>query len=93
MTCWAASAKWAAGPALDDQRGTPLALSLTEGLDSAAALLPAPYLAPQAVELERWLGNAIAASVADEWQSRQMTGSGTYPERAAAQRAAQQTLW
>ena len=48
----------------------PLALSLTEGLDSAAALLPAPYLAPQAVELGRWLGDAIAASVADEQAKR-----------------------
>ena len=82
----------AAGHALDGQRGTPLALSLTEGLDSAAALLPAPYLAPQAFEPGRRLSGAIAASVADEWQSGQMTGSGTYPERAAAQSAAQQTL-
>ena len=82
----------AAGHALGGQCGTPLALSLTEGLDSAAALLPAPYLAPQGVELGSWLGDAIAASVADEWQSRQMTGSGTYPKRAAAQGAAQQTL-
>ena len=92
MARWTASAKWAAGPALGDQCGTPLAISLTEGLDSAAALLPAPYLAPEAVELGRWLGGAIGVSVADEWQSRQITGSGTYPERAAAQSAAQQTL-
>ena len=70
MARWTASAKWAAGPALDGQRGTPLALSLTEGLDSAAALLPAPYLAPQAFELGRCLGDAIAASVADEWAKR-----------------------
>ena len=32
MPRWAASAKWAAGPALDDQRGMPLALRLSEGL-------------------------------------------------------------
>ena len=70
MARWTASAKWAAGPALDGQRGTPLALSLTEGLGSAAALLPALYLAPQAVELERWMGDAIAASVADEQAKR-----------------------
>ena len=56
----------AAGHALDGQRGTPLALSLTEGLDSAAALLPALYLAPQALEQRKWLSDAIAASVADE---------------------------
>ena len=43
MACWTASAKWAAGPALDGQCGTPLAISLTEGLGSAAAaLLPVP---------------------------------------------------
>ena len=32
MACWTASAKWAAGPALDGQRDMPLALSLTEWL-------------------------------------------------------------
>jgi hypothetical protein len=35
---WTASAKWAAGPALDGQRATLLALRLTEGLGSAALL-------------------------------------------------------
>ena len=70
MAGWTASAKWAKGPALDGQCGTPLALSLTEGLGSAAAPLPAPYLAPQAVELGRCLSDAIAASVADEWAKR-----------------------
>ena len=42
--------KMAAGPALYGQCGTPLALSLTEWLGSAAALLPALYLALQACE-------------------------------------------
>jgi len=32
MACWTASAKWAAGPALDGQRDMPLALRLSEGL-------------------------------------------------------------
>ena len=32
MARWAASAKWAEGPALDDQRDTPLGLGLNEGL-------------------------------------------------------------
>jgi len=35
VACWAASATWAAGPALDDQRATPLGLGLNEGLGSA----------------------------------------------------------
>ena len=37
MTRWTASAKWAAGPALDGQRGMPLALRLSEGLGIAGA--------------------------------------------------------
>ena len=32
MARWPASAKWAAGPALDGQRDMPLALRLSEGL-------------------------------------------------------------
>ena len=32
MARWTASAKWAAGPALDGQRAMPLGLSLSEGL-------------------------------------------------------------
>ena len=36
MARWTASAKWAAGPALDGQRDMPLALRLSEGLDEAA---------------------------------------------------------
>jgi hypothetical protein len=32
MAGWTASAKWAAGPALDGQRAMPLALRLSEGL-------------------------------------------------------------
>ena len=32
MARWTASAKWAAGPALDGRRGLPLALRLSEGL-------------------------------------------------------------
>ena len=36
MARWTASAKWAAGPALDGQCATPLALSSTEGLGVVA---------------------------------------------------------
>ena len=36
MARWTASAKWAAGPALDGRRGLPLALRLSEGLGVAA---------------------------------------------------------
>jgi len=32
MARWTASAKWAAGPAIDGQRDMPLALRLSEGL-------------------------------------------------------------
>ena len=32
MARWTASAKWAAGPALDGRRDMPLALRLSEGL-------------------------------------------------------------
>ena len=38
MARWTASAKWAAGPALDGQRDMPLALRLSEGLGLALAL-------------------------------------------------------
>ena len=71
----------------------PLALSLTEWLGSAAALLRAPHLTPQTFDQGRWVGDAMTASVADELQSEQMTDNGTFPEREAAQCAAQQTLW
>ena len=37
MARWTASAKWAAGPALDGQRDMPLALRLSEGLGLAFA--------------------------------------------------------
>jgi len=36
MARWTASAKWAAGPALDGQRDMPLALRLSEGLGLTA---------------------------------------------------------
>jgi len=36
MARWTASAKWAAGPALDDRRDMPLALRLSEGLGRTA---------------------------------------------------------
>ena len=36
MARWTASAKWAAGPALDGRRGMPLALRLSEWLGLAA---------------------------------------------------------
>jgi len=35
MARWTESAKWAAGPALDGQRGMPLLLRLSEGLGVA----------------------------------------------------------
>jgi len=38
MARWPASAKWAAGPALDGQRDMPLALRLSEGLGRSATL-------------------------------------------------------
>ena len=38
MARWPASAKWAAGPALDGQRDMPLALRLSEGLDRTGAI-------------------------------------------------------
>ena len=41
MACWTASAKWAEGPALDGQRGMPLALRLSEGLGVTARREPA----------------------------------------------------
>ena len=37
MARWTASAKWAAGPALDGQRDMPLALRLSEGLGHSFA--------------------------------------------------------
>jgi len=39
MARWTASAKWAAGPALDGQRDVPLALRLSEGLGVAGGVL------------------------------------------------------
>ena len=39
MARWTASAKWAAGPALDGQRDMPLALRLSEGLGRTACLM------------------------------------------------------
>ena len=42
MARWTASAKWAAGPALDGQRDMPLALRLSEGLDPGQALCSMP---------------------------------------------------
>ena len=57
MARWTASAKWAAGPALDGQRDTPLALTLSEVLglaDDKAKMnlnslgLPKPHLRRQA---------------------------------------------
>ena len=38
MARWTASAKWAAGPALDGRRAMPLALRLSEGLGLAARM-------------------------------------------------------
>jgi len=40
MARWTASAKWAAGPALDGQRDMPLALRLSEGLGISACSRP-----------------------------------------------------
>ena len=51
MARWTASAKWAAGPALDGQRGLPLSLRLSEGLGRSVltdfAALRALELAPE----------------------------------------------
>ena len=44
MARWTASAKWAAGPALDGQRDMPLALRLSEGLGSTARRYAAEVL-------------------------------------------------
>ena len=51
MARWTASAKWAAGPALDGQRDMPLALRLSEGLgpgaqEAAEGGMPALKLTP-----------------------------------------------
>jgi len=43
MARWTASAKWAAGPALDGQRDMPLALRLSEGLGVSAVNCVAPH--------------------------------------------------
>jgi hypothetical protein len=45
---WAAGAKWAEGPAPDDQRDTPLVLSLSEGLGITALSQTFTWL------LEKW---------------------------------------
>jgi len=59
MARWTASAKWAVGPALDGQRGTPLALRLSEGLGRAGLVDGASshYLA------HRWYGRVVVVSV------------------------------
>jgi hypothetical protein len=44
MARWTASAKWAAGPALDGRRDMPLALRLSEGLGVTLALLGQVFL-------------------------------------------------
>ena len=41
MSRWTASAKWAEGPALDDQRATLLGLGLSEGLGVTGATVSA----------------------------------------------------
>ena len=38
MSRWTASAKWAAGPALDGQRDMPLELRLSEGFEGLASM-------------------------------------------------------
>jgi len=44
MARWTASAKWAAGQALDGRRDLPLALRLSEGLGGTAAPACMPYV-------------------------------------------------
>ena len=44
MARWTASAKWAAGPALDGQRDMPLALRLSEGLGHATTQSPVDFV-------------------------------------------------
>ena len=48
MACWTASAKWAAGPALDGQCDMPLALRLSEGLGITAFKLSEIFKAAEA---------------------------------------------
>ena len=56
MARWTASAKWAAGPALDGQRDMPLALRLSEGLGLAGASVTVrPCMVVPGRLLEGWL--------------------------------------
>jgi len=68
MARWAASAKWAAGPAHDDRCAMPLALRLSEGLGSTRGtatmreFLYAHHIAcREAPILEQWRYPASAA--------------------------------
>jgi len=56
MARWTASAKWAAGPALDGQRDMPLALRLSEGLGLSARMFDATLLMIQLTEDRSALG-------------------------------------
>jgi len=44
MARWTASAKWAAGPALDGRRDMPLALRLSDGLGVTGFLLERGFI-------------------------------------------------
>ena len=56
MARWVAGAKWAAGPAPDDQRDTPLVLSLSEGLGRTLDSLECELSIEVAPKLKRRLG-------------------------------------
>jgi putative addiction module component (TIGR02574 family) len=58
---WAAGAKWAAGPAPDDQSDTPLVLSLSEGLGAAFRMLSA-MLCPMNARIDLVLEDVLRLS-------------------------------
>ena len=60
MARWTASAKWAAGPALDGRRDLPLALRLSEGLGVARSQLERNVI----IEPFRGLGFPVTAQLA-----------------------------
>jgi len=78
MARWTASAKWAAGPALDGRRDMPLALRLSEGLGVSACKIgilnkaKLKYFAGREVQLRFvWQVSEKSASLANQdWDSR-----------------------
>ena len=62
MARWAAGAKWAAGPAPDDQRDTPLVLSLSEGLGGTCD-------GSEAAQTHWLCALEVYSSVASDWNA------------------------